>query len=376
MASDNTASGSERIRITYELTCAPGEDPHRKAQDVAFEQTVELPGSCVSPEIQDRIVGRIESIERADDSRWRTVIAFPPVVVGGEVPQLLNVLFGNISLKTGVLVAGVELPPATSSMFPGPRFGIDGLRRVCGGVAERPLLCTALKPVGLSSEELAELCFRFAVAGIDIIKDDHGLANQDPAPFRERVTRCQEAVCRANAQTGGRSLYFPNLASRVPEVAKDIDFVRSVGCRGVLLSPLLLGMDMVRWIAETSDIAILAHPAMAGAFFQPNHGIVPDVLLGQLFRLIGSDGVIYPNVGGRFAFSEKVCHAINYRLRKPAGTWLPSFPVPAGGIDVERVPYWLERYGVDTIFLIGSSLYAQSDLVDASRRLVEAVRRN
>jgi hypothetical protein len=42
-------------------------------------------------------------------------------------------------------------------------------------------------------------------------------------------------------------------------------------------------------------------------------------------------------------------------------------------MDVDRASYWTERYGVDTMFLIGSSLYAQDDLEVASRRLVDAV---
>ena len=54
-----------------------------------------------------------------------------------------------------------------------------------------------------------------------------------------------------------------------------------------------------------------------------------------------------------------MCEAINRNLRQPLGTLRPSFPTPAGGIDVERMPDWIKRYGTDTIFLIGSSLYAR-----------------
>src|SRR2546430_5988989 len=92
-----------------------------------------------------------------------------------------------------------------------------------------------------------------------------------------------------------------------------------------------------------------------------------------LFRS-GSDAVIYPNVGGRFTFSESVCDAINARLRRPLGPVAPAFPVPAGGIDAARVPHWIERYGPDTIFLLGSSLYAESDPAAAAQRLVGAVK--
>jgi ribulose-bisphosphate carboxylase large chain len=120
----------------------------------------------------------------------------------------------------------------------------------------------------------------------------------------------------------------------------------------------------------------MSHPSLAGAFFHVDHGIAPPVLLGDLFRVAGSDAVIYPNVGGRFTFSEATCVAINARLRQPLGIMSPAFPVPAGGIDAARVPHWIERYGADTIFLVGGSLYAQPDLPAAAGRLVEAVRRH
>lgn len=130
----------------------------------------------------------------------------------------------------------------------------------------------------------------------------------------------------------------------------------------------------MRVMAATSGLAILAHPSLAGAFFHADHGIGAEVLLGEIFRVVGADGVIYPNVGGRFAFSEATCAAINANLRRPLGPLLPSFPVPGGGIDVARLPHWIDRYGTETIFLIGGSLYAQPDV--ARRDLLEAVRRH
>ena len=53
-------------------------------------------------------------------------------------------------------------------------------------VHERAILCTAIKPMGLSPEELAEMTYKFALGGIDIIKDDHGLSNQSFSPYEER----------------------------------------------------------------------------------------------------------------------------------------------------------------------------------------------
>ena len=369
-------SSGERLRVSYLLTCAEGEDPAVKAQDIALEQTVELPPACLPVEIAERIVGRVEVLEESGASRWRAVLSYDPVTCGDEFPQLLNLLFGNISLKSGILLADIELPSSLLTRLAGPRYGIEGIREIGGAGERRPLLCSALKPLGLSAARLAEISFQLALGGIDLIKDDHSLANQTTAPFKERVERCQEAVAKANGLTGGNSLYLPNLLGSSSTLQERLDHIRSTGCKGILLSPFLLGLDTARAIAETSGLAIFAHPSLAGAYFHESHGIAPEVMLGQLFRLIGSDAVVYPNVGGRFAFSESTCRAINANLRKAWGSLRRSFPMPGGGLHVAQIPYWIERYGVDTIFLIGGSLYAQSDLAQAGRRLLKAVRRH
>jgi S-methyl-5-thioribulose 1-phosphate isomerase len=365
-----------RLRVTYQLSLTAGEDPAAKARDIALEQTVELPEGAFPPELESLVVGGVEELEPVAEGRWRAVISYDPVTVGEDVPQLLNLLFGNISLKSGIRITGLEWPEPLLEALGGPRYGVPGLREFCAVDEPRPLLCAALKPMGLSAGELADLCHQFALGGVDIIKDDHGLADQKTAPFGERVLRCQEAVTRANRETGGSSLYFPNITSGFAALPEHVEAARSAGCRGVLISPLLVGLDAVRWLAAQSGLAILAHPSFTGAFFQPNHGIAPEVLLGEIFRAAGSDGVIYPNAGGRFPFSEATCAAINRNLRKPLGSIRPAFPVPGGGMDVARVPYWLERYGADTIFLIGGSLYAQSDLRQASQRLLDTIRRH
>ena len=363
----------ERIRITYELTLPEGERAEARARQIALEQTVELPDGCYPEGIEQRVVGRLEEIEELGGARWRLAISYDPVLVGSESPQLLNLLFGNVSMHPGTLVTDLQLPAAVVQRFPGPQHGIAGVRAACGGVEHRPLLCTSAKPVGLSAEELAGICAALARGGIDVVKDDHGVTNQAPAPFRERVERCQAAVLEANATTGGSTLYFPNVTAPISELPERLAWAQAQGCRGVLVSPFLAGLDTVRWLAAESGMIVLTHPTFSGALLSERHGVAPDVLLGLVLRLLGADAVIYVNAGGRFPVTESACQAINARLRQPYHGLARALPVPGGGMDVKRAPHWIARYGVDLMFLIGSSLYAQGDVEAATRRLVEIV---
>lgn len=362
-----------RISVTYHLV-GSGRAAAATARDIAFEQTVELPPETVPADVAERVAGRVESVRPLGRGRAAAVVSYDAAVVCGDLPQLLNLLFGNISLKAGILVADIAWPTDLLAVLGGPALGIAGMRGLAG-VRDRPLLCTALKPLGLSGAQLAERAHRFALAGIDLIKDDHNLVDQQTAPFRDRVERCQEAVGRANRATGGNTLYFPNVTGAPTELAARATFARDAGCRGVVVNALPAGLGALRLLGA-AGLAVMSHPSLAGAFFHQDHGIAPAVLLGDLFRLAGSDAVIYPNVGGRFTFSEATCVAINERLRRPLGPVVPAFPVPAGGIDVARVPHWIERYEADTIFLLGASLYRQRDWANAAQRLVETVRRH
>ena len=364
-----------RLGVRYVLSLAPGDDAARKAGLIALEQTVELPRALLTAALAERMSGRVETVQRTGPRRALVELSYSLEAIGDDLPQCLNLLFGNISLKPGIRVVGIDWPAALVASLGGPGHGIGGLRALTG-VPARALLCTALKPMGLSAVELAQRCEAFARGGIDIIKDDHGLADQPAAPFAERLARCQAAVTRANAASGGNSLYFPNVTAPLAQLQKRLAAARAAGCRGVLISPWLVGLDTLRLIRDEYGLAILAHPALTGSLFARHAGMAPELVLGDLFRLAGADAVIYPNAGGRFDFSAATCVRINHHLRRPLGSLRTSLPAPAGGMDVANAGHWLRRYGPDTLLLIGGSLYAQGDFergAAALRRAVETL---
>jgi ribulose-bisphosphate carboxylase large chain len=362
----------DRLYVTYHLRCDSAETPEDKAAGIALEQTVELPADCVADDILERIVGRIEELQPLADGYYQAVISYPLATVGSELTQCLNLLFGNISLKSGIRIVDLEWPWSLAERLGGPRHGIAGIRALTG-VVRGPLLCSALKPMGMTANQLGELCHQFALGGVHIIKDDHGLADQPDAPFLERLARCQEAVTRANEKTGGNSLYFPNVSAGYAELPQRLQAAQEAGCKGVLINSWIVGLDAMRWARDQYGLVLMAHPALTGACFAPEHGIAPELLLGDLFRLAGADASIYPNCGGRFGFTVETCEAINQRLRRPLHWIKPSFPTPGGGMDIKRAPEWVRRYDQDIIVLIGGSLYAQGNVTAASQALREAL---
>ena len=243
-------------------------------------------------------------------------------------------------------------------------------------VFNRPLTCTALKPVGLSSTELASMASQFATGGADIIKDDHGITNQPFAKFEDRVQRVQAAINEANAKSGTKTIYCPMLNDEPDLMKKQVDFCLKSGIEGALAAPMLIGCGAFVSLRRQTDLILMAHPAFAGTFFHSNlHGATPAFLLGRFFRLIGADISIFPNAGGRFSFTQEECNELSDALRMPDNNILPAFPAPAGGMRIERVSEMYEKYGKDTVFIIGGNLQQLSeDLSVATGLFLEAVR--
>ncbi len=368
------------FRIHYRLTPAGPQSVADLARSVAYEQSVEVPDDILTDELRVKSTGKpaYDDIRELGDGSYEMSIAYPVDNIGGEVTQFLNILYGNCSLFPGVKITDVEWNELPNKLFTGPRIGIRGIRKTLG-VKRRALSCTALKPIGLNTKEIAYFCLQFASGGIDIIKDDHGMANQKSAPFEERVIHCMQSIERAADKTGKRTAYFPNITAGTEVMMKRLDHAVSHGAGGVLICPHLCGLESMHHIAEKNPgIPIMAHPAFSGGYVQSaNHGMTPEFLYGILWRALGADLSVYPNVGGRFSFSAGTCKSINETCRDSTLPFKTSFPVPGGGVQRNTIPDLAESYGSDTVFLVGGSLYQHPKGPNfAAREITEALARH
>ncbi len=358
-----------RIDVVYRLRVEPEQAAHR-ARLLAVEQSIEMPPEAVGDRrVLDEVLASVERVEPQADGSSLAHLRFASETVCEDAGQLMNVLFGNCSLQPEVELVDLDLPAALARSFGGPNLGVEGLRRLTG-VQGRPLTCTALKPVGATVEQMAGLARTFARAGIDVIKDDHGWANQRSAPFAQRVAACQHEVNAANARSGRRTLYAPSLFGTQSQMRRQVELARGHGVAAFLLAPMVCGVATLCALKrEHPEVAFIAHPALGGVA-----RIAPPALLGKLFRLFGADAVIFPNHGGRFTYPADVCQAIARHNRAAWHGLRATLPVPAGGMSVERVPELKREYGADSMLLIGGSLLiARERLAERSLAFVEAV---
>lgn len=358
-----------RVTAAYHVRSDPAAIAARAAA-IAVEQSVEMPlGAIDDPRILADIVGRVEAIEARGENLFEVRIALAAATIGEDAGQLLNMVFGNTSLHDDVVLHDLEFPPELAHAFGGPRHGVAGLRRLAAA-GPRALTCSALKPQGLSPAHMAALAERFARGGLDFVKDDHGLADQDFSRFSDRVAACAAAIARAADATGHRTHYMPSLSGDLDRMRAQIRIARAAGVEAVMLAPMVAGFATVqRLVREFPEVAFFAHPSMGGAA-----RIAPPCLVGKLFRLLGADAVIFPNHGGRFGYSADTCRALAAAARAPWHALAPAMPVPAGGMTRDRVPEILDFYGRDAMLLIGGSLLsAGTSLTAATADFVRAV---
>jgi ribulose-bisphosphate carboxylase large chain len=374
-AEEGQLRSPDRFTASYVLEGPTSEAP-AKARALAVEQSIEFPPELVTDRtVRDRALGRVESVREIGEHLALARLSFGVDTIGFELPQLLQILFGNCSMYPWVRLVGFDLSEELLAPFRGPRYGVSGVRNLTGAGNNRPLLATALKPMGLTPTALARMAATLASDGIDLIKDDQSLADQSFAQFRERVKSCAQAVAEANSQTGRQSLYLPSMNAPADEIRDRAVMAKELGAGGLLVCPGLSGYDTMRVLAADDEIGlpIMAHPTFLGSLVAGrDHGIDHGIVFGTLMRLAGADVTAFPNYGGRFSFPPEACRQIAECSTVPLGNLAAILPAPGGGMTVDRVNEILDFYGNDCAILIGGALH-RGDLGANVRLLRDAV---
>lgn len=368
----------DRFTVTYSVWGNEAE-AREIARDICVEETAEFPEVLIGEgDIRNHVLGQIVDFQHIDGDHYQAVLSYAIEITSFELLQFLNVVYGNISMIPNIKVERFDLPDSLLNHFKGARFGIDGLRKLLD-IPSRALLATAIKPMGLSNKEFAQMAYNCAISGMDMVKDDHGLTNQIFAPFKERVAQCAEAVQKANQKTGERCLYITNINGRAEELIEKAYYAKKVGTGGFLVIPSLIGWDMMRYLAEDENLGlpIISHPAFHGAYMTSlRTGFSYFSMYGQLVRLAGGDVTVFPNYLGRFSAAKESCIEVVKGTQAKMGHVKTIFPSPGGGATLEKIPEMLDVYGRNMVYLMGGGLHHSESLVKSCqefRQMVESL---
>jgi ribulose-bisphosphate carboxylase large chain len=312
----------------------------------------------------------------------------------GNAPQLLSGIAGNIfGMKAlqGLRLIDVSLPKVYLKNFKGPKFGINGIRKIFKA-RKRPLLTAFTKPfpvtgavpkpkIGFSAAEHAEIGFETWMGGFDIVKDDENLTSTSFNKFEDRVRLLAKARDKAERLTGEKKSAFINITAETTTMMKRAKMLHDYGWEFAMIDVITTGTAAVQTMREVCgdyDLAIHAHRAMHAAFDRSHiHGITMQ-FIAKLMRMIGVDSIHVGTVVGKLVGSrhevqdierevaskmlqeedtKKSIHTLNqnwYHIK-------PTLPVSSGGLHPGIVPSVIKILGTDIGLLVSGGIHGHPE---------------
>ncbi|WP_062046528.1 2,3-diketo-5-methylthiopentyl-1-phosphate enolase [Bacillus sp. JCM 19034] len=332
----------------------------KKADSIAVGLTVgswtNLP--TVEQEQLKKHKGRVIKVETLTDYSLIT-IGYPSVNFTNDIPAILTTVFGKLSLDGKVKLVNLHFSEDLKKSYPGPQVGLEGIRKLAGAF-DRPLLMSIFKGViGRDLASLKEQMKGQALGGVDIVKDDEILFENDLTPLEERIRVCKEALKESEEETGKKTLYAANITGRTFHLKEQAKRAADAGADLLLFNVFSYGLDVMQELAEDPNIPlpIMAHPAFSGAMISsPDYGLSPSLLLGKLSRMAGADLVLFPSPYGSVAMAKEETVKIAKELTV-SDVYQRAFPVPSAGIHPGLTPKLMQDFGIDSIINAGGGIH-------------------
>jgi ribulose-bisphosphate carboxylase large chain len=308
----------------------------------------------------DKLAAHVFNIERSIAK-----IAYPQELFEpGNMPNILSSIAGNVfGLRAleNLRLIDIDFPSKLVKSFKGPKFGIEGIRRLLK-VYDRPLVGTIIKPkLGLKTADHAKVAYEGWIGGCDIVKDDENLSSQGFNPFEERVAKTLEARDRAEKETGEKKVYMVNITAETEQMLKRAELVLDHGGEYVMVDILTCGFAALQTLRNQDfKLVIHAHRAGHAAFTKnPKHGISMKVI-AKVARMIGVDQLHVGTVVGKMFETKDEVRENCEALKTEMSGLKPVLPVASGGLHPGLVPSLMELFGKDFVIQAGGGIHGHS----------------
>ncbi len=288
------------------------------------------------------------------------------------ITSILSMITGNLfglgSIRN-IRLLDIDFPKSVLNYFPGPKFGIEKIRKIIGSdkgeFPNRPHLGTIVKPkMGLTAQEWADVAYEAAMGGVDFIKDDENLTNQPFCPLEDRVVKVLERLDQVKEETGRTVIHAVNITAKHDVMWKRIESALDNGAKCLMIDVILTGYQELADIVADSGIKvpIHVHRTMHAAFTRnPLHGI-SMLPIAKIVRMSGGDQLHIGSFGqGKMDTDRELELKIKDSLVSPMYKFNRVFPVASGGLHPGKVPGLLELSGNDVIIQAGGGIHGHPD---------------
>jgi ribulose-bisphosphate carboxylase large chain len=293
-------------------------------------------------------------------------IAYPiELFEPGNMANILSSVAGNVfglEALGSLRLNDIRFPEKIVKGFEGPRYGIDGIRKLLG-VEGRPLVGTIIKPkLGLRTDDHAKVAYDAWSGGCDIIKDDENLSSQAFNPFEERLVSTLEMRDRVEEETGERKVYMVNVTAETEEMLRRAEMVQDQDGRYAMVDILTVGWAALQTLRERGlELVLHAHRAGHAAFTRSAvHGINMRVI-AKVARVLGVDQLHVGTAVGKMAETREEVHENIKALKEPMYGLKRVLPVASGGLHPGHVPDLIEIFGTDFVIQAGGGIHGHPD---------------
>lgn len=342
------------------FVAVPGETPELKERSAARVETIEVLGEVDEPSLPGAAGG--EAIVQA-----RVTLSWPLDNTGPDLPNLMATVSGNLfELKqfSGLRILDIRLPTEFAAAYPGPKFGVEGTRKLAG-IQTGPLIGTIIKPsVGLDPDQTAEMVKTLAEAGIDFIKDDELQANGPHCTFEARANAAMHVINDHADRTGKKVMYAFNLTGEIDQMRERHDLLCKLGATCAMVSLNSIGLSGLVALARHTELPIHAH--RNGWGYLSRHPALgwSYIAWQKLWRLAGADHMHVNGLANKFSEDDDSVIASARECLRPMFEEKSciAMPVFSSGQTAVQPPETYRRLGsADLIYTAGGGIMAHPD---------------
>lgn len=292
---------SDQIVVTYWVS-ARTLTPAQVGREISYHMTSGVrkpPSGSLLEECTGRV---LDSVDFDNSGRVGIVrVGFPLKMLRHEDGAVYSSDILHITAGEGVFgltenidakLCRIAMSEETAGLFPGPAYGVPGVRRLAGFGSD-VAFGTILKPcTGITPEEEAPIVKQAAANPLFMFikEDENYLPGVKFAPLRERIDHALKAVNEASRERGGKGLiYAPHITAPPGLLEENVKMCVDMGVNGIMFSEMFFGgaMRMVRDMTKhlPDPPSIYAHNS--GISVRTRH--IYREVLDMFCRLDGAD---------------------------------------------------------------------------------------
>ncbi|MHA1953183.1 MAG: RuBisCO large subunit C-terminal-like domain-containing protein [Candidatus Heimdallarchaeaceae archaeon] len=288
------------------------------------------------------------------------------------ITSILSMLAGNLfglGALRNIRWMDVEFPRSIAENFPGPKFGVEGVRKILGTdkgeFPNRPHVGTIVKPkMGLTAKEWAQVAYEAAIGGVDFIKDDENLSNQPFCPISDRTVAVLEKMDQVKEETGRTVIHAVNVTAKHDVMWRRIEEAIDNGAKCLMIDVILTGFqELAQMAADPSvKVPIHVHRTMHAAFTRNQKHGISMLPVSKIVRMVGGDQLHIGSYGqGKMDTELDLELQIKDSMLNPMYEFKQTFPVASGGLYPAKIPNLVKHGGNNLIIQAGGGIHGHPD---------------